>query len=133
MPNTYSAKTTIFIGADGRCVVDSNGHLTMDDTVASRATVRLRARRGEYYRDRTLGSRLHTIETIEQAEREFLTMCEEALKPLLDSGEIVRLEQGAMEVDPGPGLFKAQLLIYVEEEEYVEITGLPLGTWGSTS
>jgi len=128
----YESKTSVYITPRGDCLVDSEGHLVEDATIASRVTVRLRARRGEYYLDKNFGSRLHTIRTLQDAEREFLPMCEEALQPMLDAGEIVRLELGAFEAKQGPGAFLAELLIYVTEEEVLRIAGLPLGTWRTT-
>ena len=123
----YNAKISIYINAQGDGEVDAQGHLVEDSTIASRVTVRLRARRGEYYRDRTFGSRLHELRTLEQAQAGFLPACEEALKPLVDAGEILRLEQGAFETRPS-GMVAAELLVYVTEEEVLRIAGLPLGS-----
>jgi len=120
----YADQQTVFLTYDGSPVVDDNGNLTLDSTVQSEVLVLLFGRRGEHYRDDKRGSRLHTIKTVGQAEREFLPMCREALKPLTDTGRILRLEQGLLETTPD-GFVGAELLIYLTEEEHIKLRVLP--------
>lgn len=118
-------KTQVYIGPTGDAVVDASGHMVEDTSIASRVTVRIRARRGEYHLDRNFGSRLHTRKTVSEVQQHLLSDCTEAVQPLIDAGEILRLEQGVMETTPMGGVF-AQLVIYVSEGEVVRISGLPL-------
>ncbi len=122
----YSGQTSIFITPQGDAEIDSNGLLVEDTTIQSRVNVRLMANRGKYYRDKDFGSMLYTRKNLHDAETHFGSDCEQALKPLLDSGEIIRIEVGGIETDPG-GQFRGQLLVYVTEDEVIKISGLPIG------
>lgn len=121
----YAEQQTVLLDVTGAPIIDASGHLTLDNTVQSEVLVRLFAERGRDYRDRTLGSRLRTITTVDQAEREFLGMCEEALKPMLDDGRILRLEMGRLETTPS-GFVGAELIVHVDEREHLRIQALPI-------
>jgi len=120
----FSDQQVVLLDVSGAPTIDDDGHLELDNTVQSEALVLLFGRRGEHYRDRNWLGRLHTIKTVGQAEREFLPMCEEALKPLLDTGRIVRLELGALETWPSG--VAAELVIYVTEKEHIKLQVLPI-------
>lgn len=123
--NEYASQQTVFLDHRGAPVLDALGNLTLDNTVQSEALVLLFGRRGDHYRDKSRGSRLHQIKTVADAERDFLDICNEALKPLIDTKRILRLEQGALETDPG-GFVGAELIIYITEEESIKLRVLPL-------
>lgn len=118
--------TTPLVLANGDLDIDDAGQIEMDSTIQSRAMVRLRAKRGSYYRDRTFGSRLRTIKTLRAAKRNTLKYCNEALKPLLDAGEIKRLELGSLELRPS-GMILAEILVHVDEKTVLKISALPIG------
>lgn len=122
---SYGQRSNLYLSPAGDLVA-SSGRIVRDGTIASRAMLRLRARRGSCYYDSELGSRLHELKTLEQARRKFLLYCKEALKPMLDAGEIKGLTLGGFETDAA-GVVLAQLLVQVSEEEYVKLETLPLG------
>lgn len=118
--------TAPLVLANGNLQIGDNGQLDMDSTVQSRALVRLKARRGKYYHDPTFGSRLFTRKTLRAAEQHALGDCEEALKPLIDAGEIEKLEIGTLEQRPS-GMILMELLVHVPRETLLKISALPIG------
>jgi phage gp46-like protein len=124
-----AAKTALFLNAQKDLEIDStDGSLVTDATVQTRALLRLLTRRGQYWADKDFGSRWWTINTIGDARRQVLPMAEEALKPLLDTGEILRVELAGLEVTPNG--IRGHLLLHVTYEELIEISNLPIGRLG---
>jgi len=109
------------IGPDGACIEDT--------TVATRATVRLMTRRGLYWSNKDMGSRLHLLRTLRDARAKVVTYAKEALQPLLDTGELLSVELGQDGVyeDVDRGMFCCQLLLEVEPGVIVELSALPIG------
>ena len=109
------------IGPDGACIEDP--------TVRTRALVRLRTRRGKYWADPTMGSRLWERHSLEDARAHALSDSLEALKPLLDTGEILAVELGPDGVyQDADGTIAFQLLVRVDEETIITLSALPIGT-----
>lgn len=125
MADNYADQQTVFLDATGAPIIDALGHLTLDNTVQSEVLVLLFGHRGKYYRDPNRGSMLFRFKTIDDATRDFLPACTEALKPLLDTKRIVRLEQGLLESTPS-GFFAAELIVFITEEEHIKVQALPL-------
>ena len=106
---------------------DGTGELIRDYSVASRARFRLTCRRGEWWADRTVGSLLHTVNTLGQAQRQVQAFCQQALQPMIDTDEIVSVTVVAIEEDPVDGTLAASVQIEVPEGEAVDLGLIPVG------
>ena len=119
-------KTALFLNAQKDLEIDTtDGSLVEDNTVQTRALMRLLTRRGQYWADKDFGSRWWTINTIDDARRRVLPDAKEALKPLLDTGEIEKVELVGLQTTPNG--IKAHIAIHVPYEELIEIRNLPIG------
>lgn len=106
----------------------SGGQINRDYTVASRARMRLLARRGEWIYDPSFGSRFHTIKTQEEARADCLTFAVEALQPLIDEGEIWLVEIGEIDFDAYRGSLAVEIFITIpSEEERVSLGKIRIG------
>ena len=82
---------------DGNYRISGSGHLVRDATIATRCLIRLKTRRGSWFADPELGSRLHEIAITKDAERAVWDAAQEALQPLIDDGVLEAIDQ--IEVD----------------------------------
>lgn len=122
-------KKALFLDASKDVVIDTtDGSLTEDNTVQTRALIRLLTRRGQYWKDKDFGSRFWTLNTIREARRQTLPMAQEALKPLTDTGEIQEIELVSLETTANG--IRAHLSLHVSQEELIEISNLPIGRLG---
>lgn len=117
----------LFVDFDRDLVADDFGGLVFDQSIVTRCYLRLQTRRGSFWRDASFGSRLHTIETLENARPRIQRFAEEALEPLIQSGEIVGVEIGRVEINPTTGGLFAHILVNVPRDRAIEIANLKLG------
>jgi len=117
----------LFIDADGDLVNDGFGGLKADQSIITRVYLRLQTRRGSLWRDRDFGSLLHTIDTLEGAGPKVLRFSQQALAPLIQAREILRVELGRVEINPTTGGLFASILIHIPKEQAIEIANLKLG------
>ncbi len=117
----YEDEWTTLISDRKDLELDDSGLVKRDLTVASRCRARLTCRRGEYLFDPTMGSRLHTIRTIRQAEQEASAMVEEALEPLIQEGAILGSEITAFEADHIYGIVALSVQIQVDGESAIDL------------
>ena len=106
--------------------LSEDGRLMRDETPATRGRIRLRTRRGEWFGDADLGSRLHQIKLMKRAEKLTEDYVREALQPMLDDGTYRTLTFGATLTDPVNG----SIARVVEAEmpgENTTTLALPLG------
>ena len=124
-PPSYS----ISIGDDKRNALteDGTGELIRDYTARSRARFRLTCRRGKYWADLSMGSLLHTINTLGQARRQALAFCQQALQPMIDAGDIDAVSITDIEEDPIKGTLAMAVLIDIPEGEAVDLGLIPVG------
>lgn len=124
----YQDREGEFIGNGGDFEVDSAGGIVMDSTVHTRARILLTGHRGKYVFNKNQGSLWFKYQTLDEAERNLIPDARVALKPLLDSGEILSVEEGAVEVDEKTGTFFGTVRLEVPNlDELVDISGLPIG------
>lgn len=107
--------------------VVAQGLLNRDYTVASRCRFRLMCRRGEYWADPELGSRLHTIYTLKAARAKADTYVKEALQPLVDEAAILEAAVVDVQQDPATGMLLAHASVTIPEGESVDLGLIPLG------
>jgi phage gp46-like protein len=122
-------QVTRWLSDDGDYVVGPLGACVEDPTIRTRALVRLRTRRGQYWGNPKLGSRLHELRSARDAEAQVLAMAKEALQPLLSTGELKSVELGPSGVyqDVATGSLFCQLLLTVDEETIIALSALPIG------
>jgi phage gp46-like protein len=122
-------RIALFLDASKDLEIDTtDGSLVEDSTVQTRALMRLLTKRGKYWADKNFGSRWWTINSIDDARRQVLPMAREALQPLLDTGEIEKVELIALQTTANG--IKAHLALHVPYEELIEIRNLPIGRLG---
>lgn len=114
---------------DGRDYsISSSGKLTRDYTIASRARMRLLARRGEWLYDPTMGSRFHTIKRQDRAEADCAVFAVEALQPLINEGEIIKVEIGEIDFDAKLGALAVEIFITTPNiEERISLGKIKIG------
>lgn len=117
----------LFVDFDRDLAEDGFGGLKSDQSVVTRAYLRLQTRRGSFWRDPTFGSRLFTIQTLENAGPKVQRFAEEALAPLVEAGEILSVEVGRLAINPTTGGLFAHILIGVPRDRSIEIANLKLG------
>jgi len=104
--------------------IDDDGHLMRDLTIESRAKFRLLCHRGEWPYDPECGSRLHTLTTIRDAQRNALLYAQQALKPLINEGAIKQVTLGDIKIDGTYGLLAIEFLIDIPESGIMSIGGM---------
>lgn len=110
-----------YINSDGDNETTNDGRLKRDNTILTRALIRLKVRRGQWTLDPNFGCRVWTIETTKNAGRLAETYIREALQPMIDDGSIDTITVGNVKVrEPDGGL-------------YVEIGILPVGAANTVS
>jgi len=130
--NDLRKSITVAIAPDGDARIDSAGHLVTDATVHSRVLVRLRAHRGAWYRDATMGSDLHKLELTKQAKAKVDATVQDALRPLVTAGEIDKVELSELDVDDGTGRASAAFRLYLPDGATMTIDGITLGSGRTT-
>lgn len=126
MATSWIPQTGLLLSPAGDLSLDDYGRLVEDKTVVTRCLIRLMTRRGAYWRDPTMGSRLHEITTTKDARVRVQRLCEEALAPMIQDGSILAVETGEVEEMPS-GQLRVQIFIHVTEEQIADIGALPLG------
>lgn len=112
----------------GDIVLDDRGDIYRDYSIESRCTFRLMCRRGEYWADPTLGSRLHTIKTLKDAKKKVDAFVREALKPLISEGSITNVAIGEYYQNEDTGSLAVQILIEVPSStQPVDLGLIPIG------
>lgn len=124
---TWRDQTSWLLTPDGNFKLDGYGRLVEDKTVVSRCLMRLMTPRGSYWRDPTMGSRLHEIREAEGAKAKIKNACEEALAPLLQEHVILGVIVGTVEQSPITGALQAQIFVQVTADQIADIGMLPLG------
>lgn len=107
--------------------LDDRGQLVRDYTIATRCTFRLQCQRGKYWADNEMGSRFHTIKTLRDAKTKVLPYAREALKALIDDGDVLSVGVGEIEVDYKNGRLAAQIFIDVPGENFIDLGLIELG------
>lgn len=122
----WLACSTYEDGVDYRLTAD--GDLLRDPDVHTKCLIRLMTRRGEWFADPDLGSRLHTLQITKNAEAAAVGMVREALQPLLDNGQIATIEFGEFVTNAIAGSFFAEIRITPSGHRApVTITDVPVG------
>jgi phage gp46-like protein len=133
---TPEKRKTMKKNGESYCRKISSGDITYDDYGAidrdyspeSRCTFRLLCRRGQYWVDPTLGSRLYTIKTLKDAKRKVAAYVDEALKPLVSEGTILGASIGEYYEDPVNGMLAVQIMINIPSAtQPVDLGLIPLG------
>lgn len=99
------------MGYDNQLTAD--GKIRREDTIATQCRIRLTTRRGEYFADPSIGSRLHLIKITKNAGRQVTDAVREALEPLRLSGQIVSASTPTIEVDHASGIIAFVLEIQI--------------------
>lgn len=125
MPLIREQGDDLWLTDDRDYAINAWGHLRRDPSgIAARLSRRLLIRRGEWLVP-TLGSRLHEIKTLTSARRRAEDAIREAWQDLIDSGAIVSITVGNVEIEHTRG--------YLAVPVAVEIAGrdglLSLGTF----
>ncbi len=106
--------------------LDSQGQLVRDFTVASRARMRLTAKRGQWPYDPNLGSRFHQL-TTRELRTKALGVAIEALQPLIDEGAITDVAIGAISINETTGACALEVTITVPRSSQGISIGVPVG------
>ena len=123
-PEQYGDAWLINDAGDYELTID--GHLKRDPTPLTRGRIRLRTRRGEWFDDVNMGSRLHQVRLLKNGARFTEGYVREALQPMLDDGTYKALRFGLTHTDHTTG---ALLRVVEAEQAGEELTSLalPLG------
>jgi phage gp46-like protein len=100
------------------------GLMVRDDTIATRCRFHLLTRRGEYFANPEVGSRLHTIKITKNADAIATAMVNEALAPLVSDGSIA--EVSSIRVSVG---VEGQIVIEIAVltgDRLIELGAIPL-------
>lgn len=119
---------THLITDGGNLKLDDAGHLYRDCTVVeSKAKFLIKLKRGEWWADPELGSRIHTIKTIRDANQKFERYVREALDILIKSGEITSISMGEVVTNQSTGFYGAQVFINVPYLGELDLGFIPIG------
>ena len=131
MPDTNATddrEYCIDIGDNKQNSLTADNRLLRDPSIKSRARFRLTCRREKWWADKNIGSRLHTITTLGQAQREVQQFCEEALQDLIDDGDLLTVTVVDIEEDPVAGQLAAHVMLGVPEGEAIDLGLIPVGS-----
>jgi len=113
---------------DGRDyqITDAGG-LRRESEITTRCRLRLLTRRGEWFGDPLLGSRLHTIKILKNAKRDAEDYIREALQPLVDEGAILAITVRQIETDHTTGALGVWVEVVVPGDQVIPLGRVPLG------
>jgi phage gp46-like protein len=117
-----------FLNTDGDNVITDYDLLRDPTGIITRATIRLRVRRGSWIGDKDIGSRLHEIDNTAAARRELADVIREALQPLIDDGSIADVVVGEIEVSELDGRAAAEVGLVTSSQDVLPLGLIPFGT-----
>lgn len=107
--------------------VTADGLLKRDDTVISRCLVRLLTRRGEWFGDPELGSRLHELKILKNPKAQVEAVVLEALQPLIEDGSLSEITVTDVDVNNSDGFLLANIELIEADGTPQRIGPVPLG------
>lgn len=107
-------------------VKTTDGHLCRDPTLRTRCLIRLMTRRGEWFGDPELGSLLHTIQHLKNADAQVARHVAQALQPMIDDGSINKVTIVELVTDFDTGTIAAHIEVEAAGGDIVPLGDLPL-------